>query len=196
MSNKRHGTAQIKELSVSVRDWLFSEGYPLEFQAAAVLRRKGFHVLQGQYVLDHIKDISREIDVMACKDSESDTCLIRICQLVECKYSKDKPWVVFVSPYARMTESACAAQTIGSEYGTAIMWAIAGDEMIGNMELFRSPDKPGFGGREAFTKGNDRFYNTMKSITDIAFLLARQYDLAPRKKGEIPNSCVIAFPVN
>lgn len=196
MPDKSAGTEHTKDLASKVREWLSTEGYPLEFQAASILRRKkGFRVWQGMYVREHDKDIAREIDVLASMDCLVEDHLFRVYHVIECKYSKDKPWVVFSSSHSSITESACAAQSIGSEYGSTIMWAIAGDEMIKTMELFSSPRKPGFNGRQALSKGEDRFYNSMKSITDLSTLLVKEYDRQPRKRGTLPHVCVIAFPV-
>jgi hypothetical protein len=184
-----------KDLPSKVRGWLLSEGYPLEFRAANIMRKNGFSVRQGEYVRSADSENAREIDVAASMTHSNREILLRVYQVTECKWSKDKPWVVFVSPQSRMAESACAAQTIGSDYGQAVMWAIAGDQLVREMKLFSSPPEPGFNGREAFSKNNDRFYNSMKSVTDLTMAIVKEYDGRPRESGSLPHACVVAFPV-
>jgi hypothetical protein len=185
------------DLSSKVAKWLHSEGYPLEFRAANIMRSSGFRARQGEYVRRRDQDGAREVDVVASMhQSSEDGVVIRISQVVECKWSKDKPWVIFVSPSAHISSSACAAQSIGSEYGVAVKWAIAGDQLITEMNLFSSPIAPGFNGRQAFSnKGNDHFYDSMKSVTDKSTALVTEYDRSKRKSGSLPRTCVVAFPI-
>ena len=75
------------------------------------------------------------------------------------------------------------------------MWAIAGDKPVMSLKLFSSPEEPGFNGREALSKGIDRFYNSMKSVTELTTMLVQEYDRRPRKTGSLPRLCVVAFPI-
>lgn len=187
--------AQPHDLGSRVREWLDSEGYPTEFRTASVFRRFGFRVRQGYYVRDDRSEAVREIDVLATASSPSREHLIRAEHVVECKWSRDKPWVIFTSSDAQMAPPACVAQTIGSALGSTILWAIAGDESLHNMDLFSTPTRPGFGGRQAFSRGNDHFYSAMASVTTLASLVVGAYDPPSRKKGELPTSAVVAFPL-
>lgn len=183
------------DLHSKVREWLNQEGYPTEFTATSVFQRHEFRVRQGYYVRDDDSDAVREIDILAEKTASSRDYLVRACHVVECKWSRDKPWVVFTSANAQIGHAACVAQTMASLLGSTILWAIAGDKSLHNMDLFSTPDRPGFNGRQAFSKGKDYFYSAMRSVTTLAFLAMREYDRVERPKGKMPRSAVVAFPV-
>jgi hypothetical protein len=178
-----------------VAQWLSSEGYPTEFETAAAFRRHGFRVFQGYHVRDTADAAPREIDVLAVADAHRPGGpLIRCEFVVERKWSKDKPWVIFTSRSGHMAPTACIAQTISSSLGSAAAWTLAPEEECHAMKVFRTPASPGFGGRQAFSKGNDLFYSSLRSVTNASVQLMREYDRG-RRRNILPESCVIAFPM-
>jgi len=82
-----------KSIEVRLQEWLEKEGYPLEFRAAAAFRRAGFNVVRGWYVDGEPGGKRREIDLLAMDRAPG--CQIGVDVVVECKWSGDKPWVVF-----------------------------------------------------------------------------------------------------
>ena len=194
---KRHSnsTGASGSLLEKVSSWLEAEGYPLEFRAANVLRKYGFHALQGVYVQEDEDGPKREIDVLASMTCDlPDAGLLRVTMIVECKWSGDKPWVVFTSPTTHLAPAACVSQTISSLLGESIIWLIAGDEELHGLQLFSTPEEGGFGGRQAFSKGNDLFYSAVQAAIGNCKAYADEYDL-PRKENAIPRFGVVAFPV-
>lgn len=181
------------DLPAKLTQWLNQQGYPTEFRVANICQRNGFRIRQGEYVEDDKSDTVREIDVLASCDHASRDFLIRIEYVIECKWSKDKPWVVFTSSAGRMPESACIAQTIGNNFGSTILWAIAGEKELQKLDSFSSPERPGFGGRQGFSHGSDLFYSSVQSVTDAAVLLMDWYDRNSKKVGELPYSIVISL---
>ena len=135
------------------------KGYPTEFKAANTCRVHGFRVHQGYHVRDKKMETPREIDVVATTDHPNREHLIRVEHVLECKWSKNKPWIVFTSPNARIASAACTAQTIGNLLGSAVIWTLAGDSSLHSLDYFYTPDRLGFGGRQAFSKGADHFYS-------------------------------------
>ena len=203
--------------------WLDTEGYPLEFRTAHEFKTAGFEVLQGEYLGRGDGSAPREVDVTAFKSILDREHLVRVHHLIECKVSRNKPWVVFTSP-KRLSSAACAAQSIGSDLGRAALWAIAGSPDLASMSLFTSPTRSGFNGRQATLSGHrreepeaatgdqlsrksaageqqskksnvDHFYNSMQSVTSLATLLAREYDHEERPALELPFACIAVFPV-
>lgn len=174
--------------------WMATEGYPTEFRAANLFRKHGFHARQGEYVEGESEDIKREIDVLASATVNTDFGFLRVSYVVECKWSLDKPWIVFTSPTNIMARSAMIAQTISSKLGASVMWAIAGHDDLSDLETFVAPRRGGFGGRQAFSKGNDHFYSAIQSVVANAKSYASWYDSSPRKPGIMPEACVITFP--
>jgi hypothetical protein len=107
----------------------------------------------------------------------------------------EKPWVIFTSPSNIMAPSAMIAQTISSQLGAAAIWVVAGSESLSSLSTFSAPDRGGFGGRQAFSKGNDYFYSAVQSVVANSSSYASFYDRRPRKAGEMPEACVLVFPV-
>jgi hypothetical protein len=178
-----------------VREWLEHEGYPLEFQVARKFRDAGFVVRQGTYVKEPGLEAPREIDVIAFRDGHLERYLLRVSYVVECKWSKDKPWVVFTSHHG-MATSACVAQSIASDLGSAILWKDAGVKYLQDLDLFETPVRSGFNGRQALSKdGNDRFYNAIRSVVSAAKNVVDEYDDPNRKSGQLPKIATVAFPV-
>jgi hypothetical protein len=144
-------------LKVKVLEWMEGEGYPVEFQTAQVLRECGYGVTQGShYQAD--SDEPREIDVIGELHAENNDLFVRVSNYVECKWSKDHPWVVFSSQHAAIAPSACISQSQGNDVGCAVLWALAGDPELHALGVFSAPRRVGFGGRQAFAKGKDQFY--------------------------------------
>jgi hypothetical protein len=183
-----------QSLLAKVTTWLNSEGYPTEFRTANIFRKHRFHAVQGTYVAGESENSKREIDVLASVTVDTPSGFLRISYVAECKWSSDRPWVIFTSPTNRMAPSACIAQTISSKLGGAIVWAIAGNEKLHALETFLTPQEGGFGGRQAFTKGNDPFYAAVQTAVSNCVSYVREYD-RPQRKGTIPRAGVLGFPL-
>jgi len=180
-----------KDLSNRVLQWLKSEGYPVEFAVASVFRKNGFSVRQSEYVMGESDESPREIDVVAYRSLSLGEDLLRVYHVLECKWSGDKPWVVFSAP-RKIAPSACIAQTIGSRVGQAVLWAAAGHEELHSLSIFETPPRPGFGGHQAFERQADRFWSAMQAVVSASTSLVTEYDhLKPEKKLY----AAVAFPV-
>lgn len=177
-----------------VTSWLQSEGYPLEFKTARRFSDAGFHISQGEYSRRSKDTSPREIDVKASLTSVLDGFLFRAVNVIECKYSVSKPWVNFVSRNHHIAHSACAAQSVGSDYGAAMMWSICGNSVIKSMDLFKSPDEPCFGGRQAFSSGRDQFFDAIRAVSGSAVNVADGYNRPWDQKNGLPKACVLVFP--
>ncbi|MBZ4335074.1 hypothetical protein [Corallococcus sp. AS-1-12] len=177
-----------------IRDWLNSEGYPLEFKTAKSLRDAGFKTRQGYHVHDPSNNSVREIDVSADISRTKNDGFLRITHTIECKWSKDKPWVVFTSQDARMAPSACINQTMGDSYGRAILWTLAGKNELYDLSMFEAPERPGFTAKQCFSK-NDQAYNAMQSITTTTSKLLEKYDKPSyNRENGFPDTACIALP--
>jgi hypothetical protein len=182
-------------LTKKVKAWLNEEGYPTEFKAANICRIHDFRVWQGLHVRDEKTQLPREIDVVASRDHPIRNHLLRVEHVLECSWSKDKPWIVFTSRNAHMASAACTAQTIGNLLGSAAIWALAGDPSLHLLDYFCTPDRPGFGGRQAFSKGMDHFYSAVAAVSDLSFLTTKRNEQAIGPQYEMPRHAILAFPV-
>lgn len=183
-------------LADKIKGWLNSQGYPLEFRTAAAVKSAGMRVFQGYYVTEQDSSQTREIDVLGKIDTSSNPYL-EVGLVVECKWSRDKPWVVFTSRDTGMAPSACIAQTIASRLGQAAMHCLAADPELAKLEIFQRNDRNGFGGRQVFEqeKGTDHFYAAIQSVVGKALAYARGFDHETGKPNEIPESGCLAFPL-
>jgi hypothetical protein len=185
-----------RPLIEKVKSWLDKQGYPLEFRTASAFSAAGIPAEQGFYVRETNASAAREVDVVAGirRNLGGVSCHIDI--LVECKWSGDKPWVVFTNPRTIMAPSACIAQTIGSSLGQAVMYCLAGNVQIQAFDTFASRERNGFGGRRAFSGENelDLFHSTVQGIVSKTLMYVKRHD-EKGKPDQMPTVCRIAFPM-
>lgn len=160
-------------LDEKVKQWIDMEGYPLEFSTAHKFKKRRFSVEQSYFAKD--KDgKAREVDVLATLNLPVAHSFLRIEHVVECKWSKDKPWVLF-NDEKRFATSALAAQLISSSAGQAITWLAAGSAEFKDLEIFNG-EGFSFSGRQAFSKGNDLFYQAVQGVVTNCLNIVRSYD--------------------
>ncbi|MDG9884914.1 hypothetical protein N7650_18925 [Pseudomonas sp. GD04058] len=174
-----------------VTQWVKMEGYPLEFSTAHKFKKRRFSVEQSYFAKD-IDGKAREIDVLATANLPIGRSFLRIKHVIECKWSKDKPWVLFKDE-KRFARSALAAQLISSSAGQAIAWIAAGSDEFKNLDMFREVGFS-FSGRQAFSKGNDLFYQAVQGVVSNCLNITRFYD-DYQFKPEDHLLAVIALPV-
>lgn len=88
-------------LEERVQAWLSKQGFPLEMEVASIARDIGFDVAQSECYVDPETGEAREIDLVLSKTTLSEVegaGLMSYSLRVECKSSKDKPWLMFSSP--------------------------------------------------------------------------------------------------
>jgi hypothetical protein len=96
MSTPADGPAEKQELE-NVAEWLEKEGYRLEYLAHSAFQGTGLHA-EMSYHVNTPEGKPREIDVMASDFSNHPSSgLTEVKVLCECKYSKEKPWVLLIS---------------------------------------------------------------------------------------------------
>ena len=187
----------MEELTTKVKKWLLLEGYPLEFSVGDVFRKAGFGVLQGFYVHASDSEPVREVDVFASILSpiELGRPSVRVAYIVECKWSQDKPWVIFTAPENVVSPPLCIENTITSFRGRAVLHHAAICDPLQKLHTFSSPERTGFGGRVAFTKGQDQFYSALQSVVAKATALARFWD-HPERAGNSDKAPIdVLFPI-
>lgn len=161
------------KLDDKVKKWVENEGYPLEFSTAHKFKKRKFSVEQSYFVKD-TDGKPREVDVLATVSVPIGRSILRIKHIVECKWSKDKPWVLFKDE-TRFATSALATQLISSSAGQAIAWAAAGSKEFKNLDMFKE-EGFSFSGRQAFSKGNDLFYQVVQGVVSNCLNIASYYD--------------------
>jgi hypothetical protein len=89
------------DLTTKLREWLATEGYPLELTVGRSFQKAGWEIFHGQHYLDPESAKLREIDVHASSGpyvgAKKGMGMVSVHLLCECKVSQDKPWIVFTS---------------------------------------------------------------------------------------------------
>jgi len=183
-----------EDINHRIKEWLLSEGYPLEFETASKFRKAGFSVSSGEYTREDKKGTPREIDVLASVRSSQDEIICDVSYIIECKYTVDKPWIFFTSDQ-NFSESACIAQTIGSDLGEAALWCLVGDSDLHKLSLFSAPFKPAFNAVEAFKKNNDRVYSALQSVISLSHSISLHDNVYRTKDSNMQRYCRVCIPV-
>ncbi len=182
-------------LENKILDWLSKEGYPLEFKVANIFKSGKFQTSQGTYVNDFKTNSPREIDVAAQRTVSIENSFLRVCYLVECKWTGNKPWIIFTDKSSRIAPAACISQTISTYLADSILWLLASDKEIQNLSIFETPIRPGFNGRQAFGNQNDVVYSTLQSITSACYSQKKFYEVYTRNPDSVLSNGVLLFPI-
>jgi hypothetical protein len=152
-------------LSEKVLNWIKSQGYPLEMEVASKFRVNGFEVKLSESYIDYETKERREIDVTASKNSRiGPPAAIQICSRIECKSTKDKPWINFIeneSPLYSFESNTFAS-------GGARLFLV---DLVKNKEIEKRLDdlllfgskRIGYGIVQAFKPAQDIAYHAINS---------------------------------
>jgi hypothetical protein len=191
MSAQDSARDESKSMEQRISDWLHSQGYPLEMFVAAEFSRSNFRVIVSEYYLDIESGDSREIDVVAHVQQGFDDVLVRIEFVIECKSSRDKPWVLFTRRRA-LADPARVAQRGASKLGHRLLMELASQKCVQDLALFSLPEQCAYGVTQAFTTGNDVAYGAAMSVAKAAAGETQEADEYTDRGQPI---CLIVFPV-
>jgi hypothetical protein len=173
----------MSDLSTKVSEWLNKSGYPLEMVVAKALQDAGFGVVRAEYFEEASSGKWRETDVVAYEERRGQTCRAIFALVAECKGGRDKPWVLFTSrdPYPSQLSVARRATTEGGE---SILNVLALNPDIAASQLFRVPERPGYGLTIAFreTDKSDHAYEALNSVCNATLGLLRRLDAVPNDR--------------
>jgi len=139
-----------QDIESGIRKWLESSGYPLEMFVAEEFRRVDFRVSQSTFYSDPETKLYREIDVVASSSVGIGTLgrAIRIQFAVECKSSRDKPWVMFTergNATPRETSKVGILSITGNPNGKRLRLLLAAAEKVWSQPLFSLESRPAYG---------------------------------------------------
>ncbi|MDH3998804.1 MAG: hypothetical protein OET90_08180 [Desulfuromonadales bacterium] len=160
-------------LEKKLAKWLETQGYPLEMKVASALSKQGFYVLQGAYYDDPETNTTREIDVVAStRDIRGH---FQVSFVIECKSTRDKPWVLFTSEdhvdgnrllrYATKPEKTHAILDEKFSQNT---------EAVLGLKWFVKEQRLAYGAATAFSSGDDPAYKGIMSALKASMGLCRQ----------------------
>jgi hypothetical protein len=175
-----------------LNQWLETQGYPLEMAVAAAFQRAGYRVFQSDYYLDPESSDFRQVDVVARCQRDIEGILVRMTFAIECKLSRDKPWILFTSPQAVLAARASVAQRAASSIGQTLLWKLAPRAEIQDLPLLRLGNRCAYGMTQAFTSGEDVSLSASMSVAKAADARAREATQATGVQGYFGE---IIFPV-
>lgn len=189
MSNKN-------DINTKITDWLETQGYPLEMLVALAFQKAGIRTSSSDYYIDPDSGESRETDATAsalCAIDKNNFLDIQ-CQ-IECKLSKDKPWIAFVSEADSMVWTSNASVICSEKY--AKFWSDQIQQK--NFGEYRkkiallNPSVTGYGITQAFSSGQDAPFKALMSVVKAALASVRQID---KSNSQAANGNVyrIVFP--
>lgn len=177
------------EIQEKLIKWLEEQGYPLEFNVANFLNALRYNVIQSEYYNDPETGTKREIDVVAYKQEVINGVLIRFSFIIECKTSRDKPWILFSTKEKGISEKAMIFQTPSSSFGNYFLEKLTFQENFTN-QLFNIDGRTSFGVTQAFTTGKDVTYEAIMNVAKATNDISKEVNHS--EKGVI---CSICFPI-
>jgi len=166
-----------------VREWLETQGFPLEMRSAAAFRMAGFEVAQSAYYVDPETGKAREIDVIA-RDPDH-LGVLNIGFIVECK-SSSKPWVLLCSPDTLVGYNrAFAFAALSDKAKDALLDRLV--DMLPRFSWLRKDGLTGYALRQAFSDA-DSAYAAAISVAKACDGFVRECDGKYR-------ALAFAFPV-
>lgn len=148
-----------QNLREKVSKWLEEQGYPLEMEVARAFSAAEFATSQSHYFVDPESSVPREIDVTASKFYFSNGVAFKISFHLECKSSKEKPWLLFTAEqgFIRSPISWCLA----SRLGKLVLQEFADEDEIRSLRFFLPLERFGYGITVGLTSGKDIAYEAI-----------------------------------
>ncbi|MFA4905141.1 MAG: hypothetical protein WC645_01415 [Candidatus Margulisiibacteriota bacterium] len=175
--------------------WINKNGINLEIDVCDTFRKKGFDVRHSSYFKDTEDNKLREIDIIARNYSISrDGIELSIIFVIECKYIKHSPWILFVSPDSSHDRNILFTWAYISKKGRELL----ADILRTNKNVFRELPWPIYGTESAnccmqmSNNEKDNAYDALQKVSKASFYLFNE------QSGLIePNiiSLEIIFPI-
>jgi hypothetical protein len=151
-------------------------------------KRNGYNVIQSDYYFDQESKSNREIDVKAFVQRMIQRVLFRISFIVECKLSKDKPWILFTSQDSKISDKAKIAQILSTFCGTFYLLRLCEKKEYWDKGLFDIGIRPAFGITQGFTTGKDIPYQAITGVAKATDAICKKN--SDSKQGLICNVCI------
>lgn len=145
---------EIATVEEKILKWLSTEGYILELQVASAFLELGFSVSLANYYTDPNTNAQRQVDLIASIRDYSGLLYTEI--IIECKKSREKPWVIFsLDNYPDDAQADLFEFALTSESARANLISVY-DEFV-KLRGGRYFGPRGIGVRQAFGKADIAF---------------------------------------
>lgn len=172
-------------LDKKLETWLRKQGYPLEMEAASIARKCGFEVSQSDYYVDPDEDQPREIDLVLSvqRYQEHFSCDYKL--FIECKSSRDKPWLLFSTqnefageeaPQDPLKGLSLLQSFVANDFGSDLLRKSYLEGNLGNI-FPRLTTQPviGYGVTQAFSDNTETPFKALMSSTKAALSYAKRF---------------------
>ena len=153
-------------MTEKVREWLKSQGYPMEMSVARAFRQVDAYVQQSSYYIDPETDKAREIDIRAkwyrAHETPWGRIDLQLFLLIACKSQQKNPWILFSSE--PNTEKSFL-RFPASPHGRMLLHSFHSNQ---EKRILESSDHVSYGITQAFTSGKDLPYEAVMSATKAA----------------------------
>lgn len=177
-----------------VFDWLSKEGYTLEMKVAKKFQERDFIVNSSVFYQNIDGTNSNEIDILTYKSIwyKEKSAFFTVIFLIECKYSKDKPWILFKSNNDYPSNSEIVFQN-ANDNGQIALLELANNEKIQKNFLFNLECPLYYGVTRAFENKNDLAYSAMMKICNAVD--SKTYYMSEGRGAMSVDSIEIVFPI-
>jgi ribosomal protein L34 len=184
-----------EELIQKTRNWLDTQGYPLEMKVARCFQKVGFRVSSSEYYLDPDERKPREIDVIASMDIIVSGKTFQFAFTVECKSSKGSPWVCLQGSSKQQRDSSIGFLARQSTIqGHDLLTEVSCNPDITTNRLFGLPERYAYGVTNALKNKIDLPYQAIVGAQKAAKALISHYDKTQTLPNPVHTVC-IAFPL-
>jgi len=175
-----------KDIIDKLDKWIKDQGYPLEISAGMELEKYGLTVHYSDFYEDYETGTKREIDVSAFKWSDfNNPVFLQICCQIECKLSRDRPWVLFITPNTSIetwwTNIICS--DIFRIFLFSSQKQLKNNLEINNLPIFKSLPM-GHSVVQAFREKKDIAYEAIQSASKASLARAMLIDQKLPEKPE------------
>jgi len=167
----------LKSLYLKVEKWLQESGFPLEMEVAQALTHVGFEVSQSAYYLDPETSEAREIDVIATMESAQTSIPVRMTAVVECKSSRDVPWIVFRRIGPPFMPESVVGSLATTRAGIGFLARLKRNRSATRLPLFSAREYVGYGITQALKDKPNNAYGAVMNVAKAADMHLRSSDI-------------------
>jgi hypothetical protein len=150
-------------LEEKVASWIEAQGYPLEMQVAEYVRASRGWWDHGRTYVDPETGKTREVDVMAIFDAGQGT-RSSVQLVVECKHTRDKPWVVFTTDNHVLSPFGYLSGLPHTQAADSVLDRLDAKQTAARRTTFAQPEREGFRLVKAFSPAQDTAYQAVGTL--------------------------------
>lgn len=163
-------------------------------KVARCFQKAGFRVSTSEYYIDPDENKPREIDVIACLNSNIAGITFQLAYVLECKSSRESPWVCFQGDHKQEKNSIGFISRIATVQGHDLIAETTSNPDITTNRLFGLPEEHAYAITNALRDGKDLPYQAIVGVQKAAKALISHYDKIQSHPNPVHTVC-IAFPV-